>query len=177
MIQLGQTSRFGSSRWDHYLFLNWNSMTDPYLQLWKLKVRLNFMELELSGCENPHIKQTDHQFAWIFNKTFHNEDSLLSLQSMTEGKLYGWRRARYCTTQQGEEEWRENDRCYSTDPVERWKVSESNIMCLSRIFRQERNTQFWPIQQPKQLPATLQRSRQVEVWCFGVMSVFSALLF
>lgn len=79
--------------------------------------------------------------------------------------------------EQGEAERSENDRCYSTGPV-RWKFSESNTMCLSRIFRQEKNTQLWPIQQPKQLPATLQMSRQVEVQGFGVLiSLFSPLVF
>lgn len=57
------------------------------------------MEFELSGCEKLYIKQTDHQFAWIFKQQdVHNNDSLLSLQNMTEGKLQGWRRARYYTT-------------------------------------------------------------------------------
>lgn len=68
MTQLEHTTPFGSSRWNHYLFLNWNSMTDPCLQFWKLTVKLHFMALELSGCEKLHTKQTDHQFAWNFKQ-------------------------------------------------------------------------------------------------------------
>lgn len=35
MTQLAHTFPFGSSRWNHYLFLNRNSVTDPYLEFWK----------------------------------------------------------------------------------------------------------------------------------------------
>lgn len=35
MTQLAHTFPFDSSRWNHYLFLNWNSVTDPYLEFWK----------------------------------------------------------------------------------------------------------------------------------------------
>lgn len=45
MTQLAHTLSFGSSRWNHYLFLNWNTVTGPYLEFWTRDSKVSFYSL------------------------------------------------------------------------------------------------------------------------------------